>query len=112
MTALQARGAYNSWECLSPDGFALNSKWNDAEKYICNPVSGEIPMECLSAKTLSGRSFRNSTTKRITMSAPLVYSSRYIQTKPSAYTQEDVAIQFPIPCNKSVLGQNSNFCLL
>ena len=97
--ALQARTGYKSWECLSPDGFALNSKWNEAEKYICNPLSGEVPMECLSAKTLSGRSFRNSTTNRVTVSAPLVYSSRQIQTKPStySYTQEDVSLQFPIP---------------
>lgn len=74
--ALQARTVYNSWECSSPDGFALNSKWNDAEKYICNPLSGEFPMECLSAKTLSGRSFRN-LTNRITMSAPLIYNSSH-----------------------------------
>ncbi|KAK7316203.1 hypothetical protein VNO77_35038 [Canavalia gladiata] len=100
LKALQARSAYKTWECLSPDGFALNSKWNEAERYICNPLSGEVPMECLSAKTLSGRSFRNSTTNKITMSAPLVYSSRQIQTKPSTYncyTQEDVALQFHIP---------------
>ncbi|KAL5153286.1 hypothetical protein HKD37_19G052876 [Glycine soja] len=100
LKALQARSAYRSWECLSPEGFALNSKWNEAEKYICNPFSGEVPMECLSAKTLSGRSFRNSTTNRITMSAPLVYSSRYMQTKPSSTcnscTQEEVALQFHI----------------
>ncbi|KAE8713338.1 Detected protein of unknown function [Hibiscus syriacus] len=55
LKALQARTVYNTWECLSPEGFALNSKWNEAEKYICNPLSGEVPMECLSAKTLSGR---------------------------------------------------------
>lgn len=91
---MQARsGYYNSWECLSPDGFALNSKWNEAEKYICNPLSGEVPMECLSAKTLSGRSFRN-LTNRITMSAPLVYPShtRQIHTKTtftSSSTQDD-----------------------
>jgi len=99
--ALQARSAYKSWECLSPEGFALNSKWNEAEKYICNPFSGEVPMECLSAKTLSGRSFRNSATNRITMSAPLVYSSRQMQTKPSSTynncIQEEVALQFHIP---------------
>ncbi|WVZ13853.1 hypothetical protein V8G54_011419 [Vigna mungo] len=99
--ALQARSAYKSWECLSPEGFALNSKWNEAEKYICNPFSGEVPMECLSAKTLSGRSFRNSATNRITMSAPLVYSSRHMQTKPSSTfnncIQEEVALQFHIP---------------
>ncbi|XP_027357156.1 uncharacterized protein LOC113866527 [Abrus precatorius] len=100
LKALQARSAYKSWECLSPEGFALNSKWNEAEKYICNPLSGEVPMECLSAKTLSGRSFRNSTTNRITMSAPLVYSATQIQTKPStynSYTQDDVALQFHVP---------------
>ncbi|KAG4911903.1 hypothetical protein JHK82_052490 [Glycine max] len=101
LKALQARSAYRSWECLSPEGFALNSKWNEAEKYICNPFSGEVPMECLSAKTLSGRSFRNSTTNRITMSAPLVYSSRYMQTKPSSTCnsctqEEEVALQFHI----------------
>ncbi|XP_012568868.1 uncharacterized protein [Cicer arietinum] len=93
--ALQARASYNNWECLSPERFALNSKWNEAEKYICNPLSGEVPMECLSSKTLSGRPFRNST-NRITMSAPLVYSSRHIQTKPSNYIQQDVSLQFPI----------------
>ena len=102
--ALQARsGYYNSWECSSPDGFALHSKWNEAEKYICNPLSGEVPMECLSAKTLSGRSFRN-LTNRITMSAPLVYSnhSRQIQTKTttSIAAHDDIVNHFPIKgCN-------------
>nr|DAD31706.1 TPA_asm: hypothetical protein HUJ06_010557 [Nelumbo nucifera] len=82
LKALQMRSGY-SWECLSPDGFALNSKWNDAEKYICNPLSGEVPMECLSAKTLSGRSIPT-LTSRATMSGPLVYShARHIQTKPT-----------------------------
>ncbi|KAJ9173084.1 hypothetical protein P3X46_016258 [Hevea brasiliensis] len=94
--ALQARAVYNSWDCLSPDGFALNSKWNDAEKYICNPLSGEVPVECLSAKTLSGRSFRNPA-NRITMSAPLVYSShsKKVHTKPSVATPDD-CVQFPL----------------
>ncbi|GMI85483.1 hypothetical protein like AT5G16030 [Hibiscus trionum] len=95
LKALQARTMYNTWECLSPEGFALNSKWNDAEKYICNPLSGEVPMECLSAKTLSGRSFRN-LTNRITMSAPLVYShsSCHTQTKCSRTVPQDT-LQFP-----------------
>ncbi|KAG8384065.1 hypothetical protein BUALT_Bualt04G0079300 [Buddleja alternifolia] len=72
LKALQAKTMY-TWEYLSPDGngVKLNSKWNDAEKYISNPLSGEVPLECLSAKTLSGRSFRS----RITMSAPLIYPS-------------------------------------
>ncbi|CAL1405415.1 unnamed protein product [Linum trigynum] len=89
LKALQTRsGLCNSWagECLSPDGFALHSKWNEAEKYICNPLSGQVPMECLSAKTLSGRSFYN---KISSVSAPLVYSSssthpRQILVKPAA----------------------------
>ncbi|KAL6507577.1 hypothetical protein OROGR_023772 [Orobanche gracilis] len=69
LKALQAKNVY-TWEYISADGLTLNSKWNDAEKYICNPLSGEVPLECLSAKTLSGRSFR-----RLTMSAPLIYPS-------------------------------------
>ncbi|KAL0462072.1 UNVERIFIED_CONTAM: hypothetical protein Slati_0094800 [Sesamum latifolium] len=77
LKALQAKTVY-TWEHLSPDGYTLNSKWNDAEKYICNPLSGEVPLECLSAKTLSGRSFR-SVTSRITMSAPLIYPSQVHQ---------------------------------
>ncbi|XVE77425.1 hypothetical protein DITRI_Ditri13aG0061500 [Diplodiscus trichospermus] len=100
LKALQARAVYSSWECLSPDGFALNSKWNEAEKYICNPRSGEVPMECLSAKTLSGRSFRN-LRNRTTMSAPLVYShSSDIQTKACRTVPEDVA-HFPVPEKKA-----------
>ncbi|KAF7820005.1 mental retardation GTPase activating protein [Senna tora] len=105
LKALQARssGCYQSWECSSspPEGFALNSKWNEAEKYICNPLSGKVPLECLSAKTLSGRSFRYSA-NRITMSAPLVYSSststHNFQSKPSStnYTPQHVTLQFPI----------------
>lgn len=106
--ALQARNVYNSWECLSPDGFALNSKWNEAEKYICNPLSGEFPMECLSAKTLSARSFRN-LTNTLTMSAPLVYNSdnhsrNMIQTKPSQKHCD--ATHFPIS------GTKVHFCIL
>ncbi|KAG6581165.1 hypothetical protein SDJN02_19767 [Cucurbita argyrosperma subsp. argyrosperma] len=96
--ALQAR-SLNSWECFSLDGFTLNSKWNEAEKYICNPLSGEVPMECLSAKSLSGRSFRN-LANRIAVSAPLVYSnhSQQIQTKPCSITQ--VVQKLPIPDKK------------
>ncbi|KAJ8442521.1 hypothetical protein Cgig2_022404 [Carnegiea gigantea] len=76
LQALQARSGY-VWEWLSPEnqGFALNSKWDEAERYICNPLSGEVPMECLSAKTLSGRSFRSYMAGRVTMSAPLVFSA-------------------------------------
>ncbi|KAL0332498.1 UNVERIFIED_CONTAM: hypothetical protein Scaly_2151300 [Sesamum calycinum] len=77
LKALQAKTLY-TWEYLSPDGLTLNSKWNDAEKYICNPLSGEVPLECLSAKTLSARSFRG-LKSRITVSAPLIYHSQLQQ---------------------------------
>ncbi|KMT18510.1 hypothetical protein BVRB_2g026490 isoform A [Beta vulgaris subsp. vulgaris] len=75
LKALQAKSGY-LWECVSPEGFSLNSKWDEAERYICNPLSGEVPMECLSAKTLSGRSFRSHMASRVTMSAPLIYSMK------------------------------------
>lgn len=108
LKALQARNVFNSWECLSPDGFALNAKWNEAEKYICNPLSGEFPMECLSAKTLSGRSFRN-LTNTLTMSAPLVYNSsnhsrNMIHTKPLQNHYD--ATHFPIS-EKKMEGTSS-----
>nr|XP_043638887.1 uncharacterized protein LOC122609987 [Erigeron canadensis] len=78
LKALQLR-SINTWEYLSPEGFALNSKWNEAERYICNPLSGEVPKECLSSKTLlNGRSFRN-ITNRMTMSAPLIHHSSRVQ---------------------------------
>ena len=53
-------------------------------------------MECLSAKSLSGRSFRNFT-NRIAISAPLVYSnhSQQTQTKPCSIAQ--VVQKLPIP---------------
>lgn len=51
-----------NWDWLKPDGVELNSKWNEAEKYICNPLSGEVPTECLSSRTLNSRSFRNLST--------------------------------------------------
>ncbi|XP_018445355.2 chromatin modification-related protein EAF7 isoform X2 [Raphanus sativus] len=79
LKALQAKTMYNKIEWLTQEGFALNSKWNEAEKYICNPLSGEVPMECLSSKTLRARSFRNLTT----MSAPLHYP------KPNPLTKID-----------------------
>lgn len=88
--ALQAKTTY-SWEYMSPDGLCLNSKWNEAEKYICNPLSGEVPLECLSAKTLSGRSFRQLTNK-ITMSAPLIYPSQF---RPKPPTKRELQIQIP-----------------
>ena len=37
-------------------------------------------MECLSSKTLNGRSFRSYMASRVTMSAPLVYSMHHRKT--------------------------------
>lgn len=93
--ALQAKTVY-SWEYMSPEGLALNSKWDEAEKYICNPLSGEVPMECLSAKTLSGRSFRQ-LTSRITMSAPLIYPARQAAKPPMPPPLEINQPHTPIP---------------
>ncbi|KAF8023721.1 hypothetical protein BT93_F1033 [Corymbia citriodora subsp. variegata] len=110
--ALQARSGY-VWECLSPEGFALNSKWSDAEKYISNPLSGQVPMECLSAKTLSARSFRNMMTNRITMSAPLIFSassnlsyySVQNNNKLASSNPHENVLQIPIPIQeKKVVG--------
>lgn len=56
-----------NWDWLKSEGVELNSKWNEAEKYICNPLSGEVPMECLSSKTLNSRSFRNLSTMHATL---------------------------------------------
>ncbi|MCL7040521.1 hypothetical protein MKW94_008994 [Papaver nudicaule] len=87
LKALQAKTGYG-WEWLSPDGVALSSKWNEAEKYICNPFSGEFPAECLSAKTLRRRSMSSSTNK-FSMSAPLDYSSRPPISRSKSITAQD-----------------------
>ncbi|PIA39629.1 hypothetical protein AQUCO_02600229v1 [Aquilegia coerulea] len=102
LKALQARSGYG-WEWLSPDTLSLSSKWNEAEKYICNPLSGEFPMECLSTKALSGRHFGNIKVKT-TMSAPLVYSSRppMIQTRPNRKKQ-DHEVQSPSEVEESTI---------
>ncbi|CAF1703173.1 unnamed protein product [Brassica napus] len=64
LKALQEKTMYKkNQEWLKPEGIELNSKWNEAEKYICNPLSGEVPMECLSSKTLNSRSFRDVSNK-------------------------------------------------
>ncbi|KAF8091412.1 hypothetical protein N665_0445s0001, partial [Sinapis alba] len=60
LKALQEKSVYKkNQDWLRPEGIELNSKWNEAEKYICNPLSGEVPVECLSSKTLNSRSFRD-----------------------------------------------------
>ncbi|MED6160641.1 hypothetical protein PIB30_053289 [Stylosanthes scabra] len=91
LKALKTRYHRSSWEWLTPDGggFALNSKWSEAEKYICNPISGEVPLECLSAKSLSRRSFRKSSSSTTTNSGVTLsaISSRHTQTK---HEEQDV----------------------
>ncbi|XP_073126884.1 uncharacterized protein [Henckelia pumila] len=111
LKALQAKTVY-SWEYIPTDGAAtLSSKWNNAEKYISNPLSGEVPLECLSAKTLSGRTFR-SVTSRITMSAPLIYPSHLQQfhAKSPIIELEDetkITIQEKQPCTTRDVGTQS-----
>ncbi|XP_059281844.1 uncharacterized protein LOC132035559 [Lycium ferocissimum] len=108
LKALQAKTIY-SWEYMSPDGLALHSKWNEAEKYICNPYSGEVPLECLSTKILSARSFRQPTS-RIAISGSLIHPSQIQNTgqfqtnhhvKPSLHTHE-VEIQIPSKEKKDI----------
>ncbi|GER42600.1 cytochrome b/b6 protein [Striga asiatica] len=104
LKALQARTVYsNTWEYLSPDngGLTLNSKWNDAEKYICNPLSGQVPLQCLSSKALiSGSSSQSLIRSKLTLSAPLIYQPsqlNHFQTKSSTNDSQNqikiVAIQ-------------------
>ncbi|KAI4320331.1 hypothetical protein MLD38_033827 [Melastoma candidum] len=57
------QGFVNIWDSMSPEGFELHSKWSNAERYICNPLSGEVPMECLLAKTVGQRSFQSMTSR-------------------------------------------------
>ncbi|XP_023642442.1 uncharacterized protein LOC17893064 isoform X2 [Capsella rubella] len=70
LKALQAdtKTYKKNMDWLKAEGVELNSKWNEAEKYICNPLSGEVPMECLSSRTLNSRSYRSSL---FTTNAPL-----------------------------------------
>ncbi|PIA63546.1 hypothetical protein AQUCO_00201114v1 [Aquilegia coerulea] len=111
LRALQARAGFG-WECLSPDhtGYALNSKWNEAEKYICNPLSGEVPLECLSAKTLSGRfmSIPSTLSRTLALSGPLLYSShaRTIPTKASTTVHHEDEI------HESLIQGPKHFLLL
>ncbi|KAL3630326.1 hypothetical protein CASFOL_023310 [Castilleja foliolosa] len=86
LKALQAKTVY-TWEYISPnEGLTLNSKWNEAEKYICNPLSGQVPLECLSSKTLSRRSFRN----RITIHHPSQPKSPIIDKNGVKITIQDI----------------------
>ncbi|XP_011623736.2 uncharacterized protein LOC18434988 isoform X1 [Amborella trichopoda] len=51
LKALQVRSVSGRREhCL----VALQAKWDEAEKYICNPLSGQFPPQCLSSSA-SGR---------------------------------------------------------
>ncbi|KAK4765946.1 hypothetical protein SAY87_007588 [Trapa incisa] len=103
LKALHASTSNKNYDCSSPEGFVLNSKWSDAEKYIRNPYSGQVPVECLLAS-----SFHN-LHRRITMSAPLVYSdkTRTSQIKPTLTTARKSLFQIPIE-EKEVMGMKKD----
>lgn len=85
--ALQGRPA-NGWDYLSSINGLLSSKWDEAEKYICNPLSGQIPLECLSTKTLSGRALPISR-RLLTKSGPLVLSETHLVKMRANLAYED-----------------------
>ncbi|KAF3788962.1 hypothetical protein EJ110_NYTH19891 [Nymphaea thermarum] len=66
----------------------LNSKWDEAEKYISNPLSGEVPIQCLSscvtAETLTERAHDRprSSVRSISKSAPLPTPTSYERVEP------------------------------
>ncbi|KAL1569795.1 hypothetical protein AAHA92_01230 [Salvia divinorum] len=97
---LQRRGV---WSCeyvsIQPERerLTLHSKWSDAEKYISNPLSGQVPVECLSAKALGVRSF-STLTNRIAISAPLHFQThnhhiKIQEKKRSVVVTRDVGTQ-------------------
>ncbi|XXG65446.1 hypothetical protein AAC387_Pa05g3145 [Persea americana] len=76
------------------NGSPLQSKWNEAERFICNPYSGEVPLECLSSKTLSRSASINS--NRIAKSGPLVFSyARGAQSKSTITHGEESPVAGP-----------------
>ncbi|XP_057784207.1 uncharacterized protein LOC131001662 [Salvia miltiorrhiza] len=78
LKALQTRSMWSSERVI------LHSKWSDAEKYISNPVSGQVPLECLSARN------------RITISAPIILHHKLnitIQEKNKSAVTRDVGTQ-------------------
>lgn len=76
------------------NGSPLHSKWNEAERFICNPYSGEVPLECLSSKTLSRSALINS--NRTAKSGPLVFSyARGTQSKSTITHGEEIPVAGP-----------------
>lgn len=93
LAALQIRAGRESLPSIksTSNENPLHSKWNEAERYICNPLSGQVPIECLSAKALSGRLLG-----RITMSAPLAFSNApVIQSRPTVADEEELPLTGP-----------------
>ncbi|CAN6451913.1 unnamed protein product [Victoria cruziana] len=63
----------------------LNSKWDEAEKYISNPLSGEVPIQCLSSCVTAEteRAHRpHSSARSISKSAPLPTPTSYERLQP------------------------------
>ncbi|XP_042025796.1 uncharacterized protein LOC121772672 isoform X2 [Salvia splendens] len=87
---LQRRGV---WSCEYIGELQL--KWSDAERYISNPVSGQVPVECLSAKALGVRSFSTLTSNRITITAPLHFRTydHHIKMQEKKAVTRDVGTQ-------------------
>ncbi|PKI69912.1 hypothetical protein CRG98_009787 [Punica granatum] len=63
----------------SSPGYLLTDEIDPSTYSFTTALKGEFPTDCLSAKTLSGRSLHN-LTSRITMSAPLIYPSHLSTT--------------------------------
>ncbi|CAN6446113.1 unnamed protein product [Victoria cruziana] len=70
------------------EGRFLNSKWDEAERYICNPLSGEVPIQCLSS-SLASKTWADQRSRTVPVltrtfkSAPLSFPSHgHVESKP------------------------------
>ncbi|XP_031474537.1 uncharacterized protein LOC116246808 isoform X1 [Nymphaea colorata] len=91
------------------EGRFLNSKWDEAERYICNPLSGEVPIQCLSSSlaTKTWAEQRSRTVPVLTRtfkSAPLSF--------PSHGPQESKPLSIPaieeVTASEELKGRNGS----
>ncbi|XP_031500849.1 uncharacterized protein LOC116264654 isoform X2 [Nymphaea colorata] len=92
LKAIQQTRCGSGRESMVPIRFlerkVLNSKWDEAEKYISNPLSGEVPIQCLSscvtAETWPERAHDRprSSVRSISKSAPLPTPTSYQRVEP------------------------------
>lgn len=88
--AIQQTRCGSGRESMAPIRFferkqVLNSKWDEAEKYISNPLSGEVPIQCLSSCVTAEteRAHRpHSSARSISKSAPLPTPTSYERLQP------------------------------